>query len=476
MTNAPLSLLVLVASLACCGAVAADEFTVQTDDGEAVKFVGSVYADVPGLSLLQRPNGMIEMVPDGRLVDRTPGDDPPPIEADGMIELLKERFAGPQGDLLLTSRHDPYVVALVLQAPLDRGGRARGLGLLRKAGTFLLDLERSFTRFATRMDLPKEEPAYPLVMIIFETDAQFEDYAVAATGGRGLSAERINGFYSSKTNWLAVRLDECDDFQLPLHEGIHQQVYNRGWFRRFADIPVWFDEGIATGFEADGGDVDTDPRQLNGRNAVRALESKQVSFAKIIEDDSPFRGDVLAGEAYMQAWALHWLLVGSRPEEYTAYVTKLGQRQPLERVDDDGRKPRFEEAFNVTVADLEAEFRPTLEREARLQRVRPPSGPKPGEVFRQDQMGQVALKVVGDGSGRVRAAGSIKNVSPLRALQYRVRLEPPTGESIEWVTPPVSPRRTFSLPLKQMITNDPSFRTTIESSIPGSRDAAGWSR
>ena len=468
-------LLVLIAiTLAVPSPAAADTFTVRDDKGQEQTFEARLHGSDADVLLLERPTGRIEIVPNQRIVSREPGDDPTPVTGEEMLDELQKRFGGDDGDRFIGSVSEPFVVGIALQAPLEKRARGRALALLKKATTFLHSLQRSFDKFATRMDLPHEEPRYPLVMVIFETDAMFEDYATQITGGRGLSATNITGFYSGLTNWLAVRLDECDDFQLPLHEGIHQQVYNRGWFQRLATIPVWFDEGIATGFEADGADVKTDPRQLNGKYALMALGSENVSFDTILRDDRPFRGDVLAGEAYMRAWALHWLLVGSRPKQYAEYVRQLGAREPLGQIAGERRISQFESTFDVSVAELNREFATNLVREARLQKVRPPRGPKPGYVYRQDQMGTVELQVVGDGSGRVRAAGEIKNSSPLRPLVFNVRLVPAEGQMIEWTTPAIQPNRRHRLPLRQMLTREAAFRTQIRSALPESAEARQW--
>ncbi len=73
--------------------------------------------------------------------------------------------------------------------------------------------------------------------MIFETDEDFEEYTTKHTGGRGLSAGNIAGFYSPQTNYLYVRMSECYDFSTPLHEAIHQQCFNTGVLARLTDSP-----------------------------------------------------------------------------------------------------------------------------------------------------------------------------------------------------------------------------------------------
>ena len=467
-------LLMLAAAVLTGLPVAADTFEVRTSRTESKDVTGTLYSEADGVISVVDPAGFLDIFPEGAVIKRTPGEDPPPLDGDQMIAQLTERFGGPGGDRFLAIDQGSFVVGIALETPLERRMTGQANRLLRKAAKFMNDLETTFTKFAKRMDLPQEPAVHKLVMVIFETDAMFDAYT-EETVSSGLSAANIQGFYSHQTNWLAVRLDECDDFALPLHEGIHQQVFNRGWLKRGSSVPKWFNEGIATGFEADGLDVDTDPRQVNARYASRALEASNVSFGQIIAADTAFGGDVLAGEAYTRAWALHWLMVGSRPEQYTKFVQAMGQRQPGIDVDQSSRVTEFETAFDVSVRELEDNFRTTLRQVAARQGVRPPAKPTPGVVERQEQMGKVELRVRGAGTA-MQAIGTLTNVHPLRPLTFRITLKPASGGSIQWVVPNVPPNGRQKLPGKQTLTQSSSFRTEIESTQPDSRDAAVWIR
>ena len=466
----------LLATLAAVAGLpaAADTFEVRTSRTESKDVTGTLYSEADGVISVVDPAGFLDIFPEGAVIKRTPGDDPPPLDGEQMIAQLTERFGGPDGDRFLAIDQGAFVIGLALETPLERRMTGQANKLLRKAAKFMNDLETTFTKFAKRMDLPQEPAEHKLVMVIFETDAMFDAYT-EATVSSGLSAANIQGFYSHQTNWLAVRLDECDDFALPLHEGIHQQVYNRGWLKRGASVPKWFNEGIATGFEADGLDVDTDPRQVNARYASRAAEAGNVSFGQIIASDAAFGGDVLAGEAYTRAWGLHWLMVGARPEQYTQFVREMGQRQPGIDVDQSGRVAEFEATFDVSVRELEDTFRSTLDRVAARQGVRPPSKPRPGIVQRQEQMGKVELKARRVGTA-MQAVGTLTNVHPLRPLTFRVTLRPDSGAAIQWVVPGVPPGGRQKLPGKQTTTQASSFRTEIESTQPDSREATAWMR
>ena len=453
-------------------AAVADTFVVRTSRTEADRFEARVYGEKDGVLTLIRPSGKIEAFREGAVVERTPGL-MAPLSGEVMIERLTERFGGP--DRFIAVHQKAFVVGIQLESPIeDRRTRALVPKLLNKSAKFMNEAMLSFTRFANRMGLPAEEPEFPLVMVIFENDDLFEAYTreELADTFTGKRLTGLNGFYSHGANWLAVRLTECDDFALPLHEGVHQQVYNRGWNKRFAPIPTWFAEGIATGFEADGLDVDTDPRQISPRYATQLSTSSRVGFDTIIRSDDAFDGDVLVGEAYARAWGLHWMLVTTRAKQYTDYVKMLSTREPREDMPAD-REAIFGEVFGTTASELSEQFPKTLDAAARRQRVRP-KRPSKGGIRAEQNLGQIDLKMQGRG-GVMRAGGTIRNKNPLRPLVFRVTATPEIGSAIVWVTPPVPPGATAKLPVQQAAApSGTSIGVQIESASEEAAKSKGW--
>ena len=468
MMRATLTLLI-AASLAATAA--ADTFTVRTSRTDKETFEGHVYAQADdGTLAMMRRDGSLTIAPAGAVLEREPGDKPEPLTGGEMASKLEERFGA---ELTRTHVCDPFVVVLKLAAPLEKDRRPFVKKFFKQVQTFLLQLNRNFGSWSKNMGLPAEDPEYPLVVVVFETDEDFEAYARETMAGGGLSAGNVTGFYSGGTNWLAVRLDECDNFQLPLHEGIHQQVYNRGWFKRLAPVPTWFNEGIATGFENEGTKLRGDPRKVSAEYVARSARPMAVSFAEVIAEDRTFRGDVLAGEAYTRAWALHWLVVNRRTKQYAEYVRRLGEREPLQRATADDRLEEFEETFDIDVADLQEMYVREVTKEARRQNVRPPRRGPDGRSMKQDQGGLVRVFVSTDGR-TIKSYGELQNINPFRSLDFRVRVVPTGLPPIEWVVRDLGAKRTLRLDAKSMPAAAGTFRLGVESAVPGSDKAKAW--
>jgi hypothetical protein len=460
--------LIAVALLAFPARAQADKFTFTDLDGVKKTVEARLAGTGQGAVALEMDDGSWKMVSDGVLQTRQPGEDPIPITAQEMADRLAEQFTP---ELFEYRIADPYVIGLVLAAPLDDLGRSQLKKFFGKATSFVQSVDRVFTKFASDMGLDPQPPQFPLVMLIFETNEDFNDYAVDATGGEGVSAERILGFYSAATNWLAIRLDECDSFAVPLHEAIHQQCFNRGILQRYAPIPAWFGEGIATGFENDGARINVDPRRLNRNYAENAMRPFNVKFADVIESDDAFHGDVLAGDAYVLAWCLHWLVVTDHPKQYTQYVKKLGALEPLAEDDGESRLTEFREAFGIDPAELPDLVARRLTVAARRQRIRlQPSTPPVGRLVTQDSMGVLELGLVGRG-GAVQGTGSLRNLSPFRTLMFRVTVIGPDNRGIQWHVPEVAPNRKVQLDPKVMPAAGQGYRVEIRSAIPGTRAA-----
>lgn len=452
-----------------CSTGRADIFTVRQDDGSIVQVEARVYGEVRGAMLLLRDDGRIEFVPDARITEREPSEGPEPASPDEVASRLEKQFTP---ELTRTRVAGNHVVALVLQAPIESRAERSVKLFLNKVHQFVNNLDKNFEKWARSMGLPAEDPEFPLVMVIFETDAGFEAYAKESTSG-GLSVGRLSGFYSHNTNWLAMRADECDSYALPLHEGIHQQVYNRGWYKRFAPVPVWFNEGVATGFENDGNRLHGDPSMINSMYATRSASRMTLTFPDVIKQDDAFRGDVLAGEAYTLAWALHWLVANTKKAEYTEFVKKQATLEPLQELSVEDRLSDFESLFGLVPAELQKTYELQLEKAAKRQRITPERPGPPGITQQQDQSGLVQIKAVMSPAG-LSTQGTLKNISPFRDLAFRVRVVADNLPPIQWVVPGVRSGQQVNLALQTVPVQARTFRVEIRSAIPDSREAATW--
>ena len=477
---------VLLGASVCFAAASfasADTFTYTNAEGEQQTVEARLHGSGQEMHALLKSDGRIELVPQAAVEKREPGDDPAVMTPDEMVEVLSERFGK---ELVRSTTDKRYVVVFVAAGPLDRRGETRVIGFLRKVTRFLNNVDKVFTRFAEDVEFPLHDPEFPLVTVVFESDDDFNKFAEESTGGQGLSAARIAGFYSPLTNWLAIRLDECRTFRVPLHEAIHQQMYNR-IFQRLTPVPKWFDEGIATGFENNGERVDIHPAKINSQYAwlAKNIPVDDVSWTDIVDNDASFTGDILAAESYIEAWSLHWMLVTQHEEAYSQFVQELAARSPLEELPSEKRTERFQAVFGESVADIADEFPRVLDVGIKRQKVRAPARPRTGWSLKEDRLASVEIHAVVDASsGKMRMEGRIKNASPIRPLTFHVAVVTSSGTYTDWVIDSLNVNSTAPLPGKIAAKTLPGtiggpasqFVVRVQSTLPGSETAKQWER
>ncbi|MCA9055894.1 MAG: DUF1570 domain-containing protein [Planctomycetaceae bacterium] len=470
----------LLLSLAS-GAATADEFTVVDEQGASETFEARLAGSGQGFFALEEANGRMRVVPEGAVKDRQTKDGPEPIDAAGMLQLLRDEFGADRVEAMVS---DPYIAAVVLAGPLEKSKEARLRAYLRTAASFLANVDKVFAGYARLMKFPLDKPRFPLVMLVFEQDSDFEKYAQDVTQGRTLSAGNIAGFYSGMTNWLAVRMSECFTFEVPLHEAIHQQVYNRGVFQRLAPIPAWFNEGIATGFENEGERIGGNPSKINPRYARQSRTATTVSWADLVEDDAAFRGDVLAGEAYTHAWCLHWMLATAETDSYRRFVQELSQRDPLAEISGEERLAHFQAVFGKNVGDVQQEFPRQLVNLAKRQKVNFAEDKVAGYSETLSGPAEVQLEAVSrvDQGGVLYLRGTVENKSPFRDWMLYVTVVTDSGAYADWQLPLVRAGQKVTLPQQTASKRLPgssgggsrTFRVRVFAALPGSATAKSW--
>ena len=463
------------------GNAAADLFVVQEDDGNKVTVEARLAGDGQGFLALERTDGRIEIVPQGQILKRQPAADPAPVSPATVLERLTERFGR---DKFRGHSDSTYVIGLVLSEPLPTKYEAKAATLMKKGAGFMKLVEKVFLEFVDDLKVDIVKPRYPLVLLIFETDDDFIKYTHEESGGKGLSAGNILGFYSGLTNHLVIRMGECHTFETPLHEAIHQQVYNRGVLQRLSPAPAWFNEGIATGFEGNGDRINGGPLKVNSRYARSALRARNVDWDDVVADDRAFRGDVLAGEAYAHAWSIHWFLVTKYRKQYIEYLQLLSQKQPLQKDDAQTRVADFERIFGKRIGNLQGEFPQALELAANKQKVSLDPPKPPGYLLTQTGLAEVEMTAARSGNGSMQAEGRMRNISHLRPMSFHVTVETDSGTYAEWFLPNVAPLKQMPLPkqlAQKRMQNAPggasqTFVVHARAAVPDSEAAKQWQR
>jgi hypothetical protein len=460
----------------------ADTFTYTDDQKQTRTLDARLVASGSGVHVLGQADGQYLLVSQSNLQARVAGPDPEPVTVNEMQELLVDEFGG---DYLRTKTEGPFIVGLVLAGPLPPQAETKANTFLRRAARFMKRVDRVFTGFCRELRLDTRRPEYPLVLLIFETDRDFDAYAAKPANGRGLDVESMAGFYSPLTNRLAMRIGECRTFEVPLHEAIHQQAYNRGVLQRLADVPVWFDEGIATGFETDGVRIDIGPTKINANYAQQVPQSTTLTWQDIVEDDRKFRGNVLAGEAYVHAWSLHWLLITQHRRGYTKYVKQLGQIAPLGKPTEAERDQLFLECFGQSVESLHKEFPRLLT--AQMKREQIPAekdGSNGNVIYAAASEVTLTARKRADEDGLLEVRGTLRNVSPYRDWAYHVTVQTDGGLYAQWHIQSVKSQAERSLNerfVDKVIDGGPGqtgsrFWVDVTCALPDSPEAERWRR
>ncbi len=332
----------------------ADEFTFTNDAGDEVTVEGRLAGQGQGVFAVELADGGVLLLPERAVTKRVEKEPPEALTHEQVEKNLQETFVDGR---VLTIVEEPYVLALVTARKEfdERTLRKKQAGLTKLARLFV-SLETKFRSFVRTTRVPVKPVAFPLVVLVFESDANFETYARMVTGDKDLPARNIAGFYDLRSNHLVLRVSEMDDYRTLIHEGVHQQVFNRRIIEKFSPVPVWFNEGIATGFEGDGETLRSDPKIPNEVYGPRALLARQVDFEDIVRGDGMFKSAAFAGPSYARAWALHWLLCTKYRAQYAKYVRLMSAKKSLALDDADTRQKEFEETIGKSVEELEREY------------------------------------------------------------------------------------------------------------------------
>ena len=442
----PLRCTVIGAAVGLCLLLAAsesrgDKFYYRDQGGKPVELEATLVGSGQGTYVLETSDGRYHLVARTAAEKRVAARGPTPLDGPTMAARLEQEFTADRFRSYV--QEQPFVIGLVLGSPLPKTSEGAAKALLRDVSTFMKNVEGAFVRYVREARMEAPPPAHPVIVLIFETKHDFAKYASAATSRDEDIAQRVAGFYSKLTNILAVRLEECRTYETTLHEAIHQQVYVRKILQRLAPIPTWFDEGLATGFEANAGKINVGPGKISVRYANQALEATQVKWDNLLADDDAFSTPALVDDAYGQAWGLHWLLVTRYKTEYAAYMRLLGRKKPLQEDSPQQRQADFQQAFGDRLAEMQTQFRPLLDGACRKQNVvlKPPE--RKGISLTEENLGQVQLTAVrhqtvgaqGLMGDRLEVQGTLMNLSPLRPMAFHVTVETDAATYADWFIP-----------------------------------------
>ncbi len=254
-------------------------------------------------------------------------------------------------------------------------------------GSLFERLYSAFTNYWSGRRVELHEPEVPLVAIIF---ADRRTYIRHATEELGSPPGNVVGYYNLLTNRVTMfDLTGAERFSgtgrhrgnraaiqrilsqpgaaknvaTIVHEATHQVAYNCGLQTRFADIPLWVSEGLATYFETPDVQSNKGWRRLGGVNQDRLRTFLQYlpqrdsdSLPSLLRNDERFRDQRQAVDAYAEAWALNYFLLRQKADLYTEYLRMLKEKPQLVQDAPETRLEEFQSVFGQDLARLDEEF------------------------------------------------------------------------------------------------------------------------
>ena len=362
--------LIAVATL-LIGTSAADQLTLSIG-GKPVQLNGEILIEAKDESLFfQGIDGRIWFVKPEQVLEKQ--NDDKPVEAITKKELgdrLLEEL--PPGFRIYETKH--YVIAYQNEAAY-----ARWVG-----GLYESRLYRAFETFwkkKKKFDL--EAPRFPLVAIIFGTRAEYQRYVDQELG----PGQNMIAYYNLETNRVTMfdltaaqrnPNQPLDDRKIDavlqnpasvnmvatmIHEATHQLMFNRGVQTRFAETPLWLNEGLAMFFEAP--DLGSKrgwqkPGLIFEQRLIRFrkfLASRPAdSLQNMIMSDQRLRDPEAAIDAYAEAWAFNHFLLNRRSQEYVAYLAEMSTKKPLIEDSPETRLADFKKFLGDDLNALDQEF------------------------------------------------------------------------------------------------------------------------
>jgi hypothetical protein len=228
------------------------------------------------------------------------------------------------------------------------------------------ELYRSFNHYFRVRGFRPVEPDFPLVAIVFRSEADY--FAYAAREGTTLQQGTL-GHYSPESNRIFLfdtRTGGGDwtvNADTIIHEATHQMAFNTGIHTRFTSAPRWLVEGLATMFEVRGvyenRMSDTRDDRLNeGRlrefNDFAANRRPAGFMTELVASDAAFRSDT--SSAYAEGWALTFFLAETRPRLYAEYLQRTAAREMFTNYTPAERLADFQDVFHNDLKWFESQF------------------------------------------------------------------------------------------------------------------------
>jgi hypothetical protein len=323
---------------------------VRTEGGAEV--AAKVYVNVGEQRVL--------LLPDGRLVARSAGQSP--VTQQPFQPATMEEIAQSLGESALRgfqkkeTRH--YLYLYNASQPFAE-----------TTSRILETMFRGVVTYAQAQQIDVHVPPTPLVVIIFRTADEFQEYRRMPEGTVAYYDWLTNRvvMYEESPLWkIKPELALQQALATIAHEGAHQILHNIGVQQRLSLWPLWLNEGLAEFFAPT-----TTDRQLKWKGAGQVNDLRMFELEQWLKSRSNDDADGqlvaqtigaarLTSTGYAAAWALTHYLAKNHRAEFQAFVRQHSRLGPLEgnrRVLPPGVMPEnvrlFKEHFGEDLAEIE---------------------------------------------------------------------------------------------------------------------------
>ncbi len=236
------------------------------------------------------------------------------------------------------------------------------------SGRLLEDLYRGLISAFERNNLPVHESEFPLVAVIFATEADFRAHKLVDRQVRAYYeyyTNRIFFFQKSDRDAIEPKVAALLKPQTVAHEGAHQILSNIGVQPRPSYWPLWLVEGLAeycaTTVVTKKGINWSGLGAINSLHmaTIRELEDPLSNIKRISRKDSAPPSETLLLKSalsptdYADAWALTHYLAQKRFPEFMKYLKAMSQVPPFEQHTPAENLAEFRKYFSEPPAKLE---------------------------------------------------------------------------------------------------------------------------
>ncbi len=208
---------------------------------------------------------------------------------------------------------------------------------IRATRTILETMYPAVRKYFQRTKIETHEPEFPLVVIAFATDDQFQEFKRMPEGVVAYYDSTLNSvsmYEQSRLNRVAPQVAIMNSISTVAHEGVHQILHNIGVQQRLSRWPMWLSEGLPEFFAPTSTGAGAKWKGLGAPNDLRMKEivddvKRGQRLGSGIHLERLVQLDAFDSKEYAYSWGvIHWMARKHRDELF-ACIREASELQPL---------------------------------------------------------------------------------------------------------------------------------------------------